>query len=159
MAKYLGNAMILKVESTPSTGTYATIGGSVDHTYAQTAESVDVSDKDSSRWGEILTAGSRNATISMNCWVSDNASFEVMREAWKTDTILYYQFEYSSDQLVIGKFHVDSLEISGANNTAQSASVSFTSSEPPMHGALTDFLLDSDSANITDSNGQYIQGI
>jgi len=157
--KYLGNSLILKIEDTPNSGNYTVVGGSVDHTYSQTSETVDVSDKDSDRWGETLTAGSRGASISMNVWVSDNAQFEIMREAWKTDTILNYEFDYGNSELVIGKFHIESMEVSGGPNTAQTSSVSFTSAEPLLHGKLTDFLLDSDSANLTDSNNQYIQGL
>ena len=53
MAKYLGSAMLLQVETTPGGGTYATIGGSSSHTLTINNEAVDVSDKDSSRWGSF----------------------------------------------------------------------------------------------------------
>lgn len=151
--------MILKVETTPLTGTYAKIGATREHTLTGANEQLDVSDKDSNRWKELLSAGDRSVTVSMNGFVSDNANFEVLRDAWNTDTILFYWLEYGNSQLVIGEFHIDSLEVTGSRATAQEFSCTMTSEGEPMHGALTDFLLDEATANITDENGQYIQGI
>jgi len=158
MAKYLGNALILKVDTNPQTGVYTTIGASSDHTFSLNNEQLDVSDKDSNRWKELLSAGERSATISMNGYVSDNAQFALVEEASKTDTILSYQLEYGDSKLVIGEFHIDTLEVTGSRNTAQNFSITLSSEEEPAIGQLADFLLDENSANILDENGQYIQG-
>jgi len=129
--KYLGNVLLLKVESAPGSGTYNTVGDSVDHTFGVTNESVDVSTKDSNRWGEILAAGGRSATISMNCIVSDDANLEIMRVAWRDDVILNYTIEYGNSKTFVCAFHIESMEVSGGRNTAQTLSVSMTSSGAP----------------------------
>ena len=72
--KYIGNNLLLYVESAPSSGTYVKIGGSSDHTMTLNNEQVDVSDKDSNRWKELLAAGDRSLTISMNGFISDDAN-------------------------------------------------------------------------------------
>lgn len=131
MAKYLGNAMLLKVETTPGGGTYATIGGSSSHTMSLANEVVDVSDKDSNRWKELLAAGDRSLTISMEGFVSDDANFEIARIAARDDVIINYTLEYGNSDTIVGAFHIDSLEVSGARNEGQSFSMSLTNSGEP----------------------------
>lgn len=131
MAKYLGNAMLLKVETTPGGGTYATIGGSSSHSMTLNNEQVDVSDKDSNRWKELLSAGDRSMAISMEGFVSDDANFEIFRVAARDDVILNYTLEYGDSDTVVGAFHIDSLEVSGARNEGQSFSTTLTNSGEP----------------------------
>jgi len=155
--KYLGNAMLLYIEQTPGSGIYQIIGGTSDHTLNINNELLDVSDKDSNRWKESLSAGARGASISMNGFISDNTYYELLETSAKNDTILFYQFIFSDSRLVIGEFHINSFEGSGSNQTAQSFSATFESKGQPMIGKLADFLLDENSANILDENNQYIQ--
>lgn len=131
MAKYLGNAMLLKVETTPGGGTYATIGGSSSHTMSLANEQIDTSDKDSNRWKELLAAGDRSLSISMEGFVSDDANFEIFRIAARDDVIVNFTLEYGNADTIIGAFHIDSLEISGARNEGQSFSASLTNSGEP----------------------------
>jgi len=131
MAKYLGSAMLLRVETTPGGGTYATVGGSSSHSLTWNNEMVDVSDKDSSRWKELLAAGDRSLSISMEGFVSDNANFAIMEAAVESDTILSYQLIYGNSKTIECDFHIDSLEVSGARNEGQSFSMSLTNSGTP----------------------------
>ena len=131
MGKYLGNAMLLKVETTPGGGTYATIGGSSSHSLTINNEMVDVSDKDSSRWKELLSAGDRSISVSMEGFVSDDANFEIFRVAARDDVIINYTLEYGNSETIVGAFHIDSLEVSGARNEGQSFSASLTNSGAP----------------------------
>ena len=131
MAKYLGSAMLLSVETTPSGGVFATVGGSSSHSLTWNNEMVDVSDKDGSRWKELLAAGDRSLSLSMEGFVSDNANFAIMEAAVEADTILNYQFVYGNSKTIEGAFHIDSLEVSGARNEGQSFSMSLTNSGAP----------------------------
>ena len=158
MAKYLGNALLLKVESTPGSGDWQIVGGSSSHTLSISSEVVDTSDKDSNRWKESLNAGTRMASISMEGFVSDNAYFAVMETAAKDDVILNYLLEFGDSKVVNGAFHIDSLEQNGAQNTAQEFSTTISTSDAAVIGALTDFLLDESDLNLLDENNQYIQG-
>jgi predicted secreted protein len=158
MSKYLGNAMLLKLETVANTGTYVDIGGASEHTFTYTNETVEVSDKFTNRWKELLSAGDRMVTITMNGFVTDNAAYAVLESAVETDTIYNYQMAFGNSQILQGSFHVDTNEDSGARSSAQEFSYTFTSTEEPINGALTDFLLDENDANVTDENNQYIQG-
>jgi len=131
MAKYLGNAMLLQVETTPGGGTYATIGGSSSHSMTLSNEQVDISSKDSNRWKELLAAGDRSLSISMEGFVSDDANFEIFRIAARDDVILNYTLTYGNSDTIVGAFHIDSLEVSGARNEGQSFSASLTNSGQP----------------------------
>ena len=131
MAKYLGNNLTLAVESSPASGTYNKIGGSSEHTFTINNEPVDVSDKDSNRWVELLAAGARSLAISMSGFVSSDANYAIMDTAIKNDVILNYQLTFGNSETVTGAFHVASKDIAGAKNDAQSFSVSFASSGIP----------------------------
>lgn len=131
MAKYLGNALKLAIEDTPGSGTYTDIGASSEHTMTINNEQVDVSDKDSNRWKSMLSAGARSLAVSINGFVSDNAQFEQMRVAARDDVILNYQLTYGNGDTVTGAFHIDSFEVGGAYNAAQSFTASLSNSGEP----------------------------
>jgi len=157
--KYLGNALLLKVESPADSGNYFTIGASTEHTISWANEQVDVSDKDGDRWKELLAAGDRVATITMNGFISDDTYFEEFDGYADNDTIVNYQLTYAAGTLVIGKFHVDSIEKTGARNDGQGFSTTLTSSEEPMQGSYPDdFLQDEAGDVLLDETGNYIQG-
>lgn len=131
MAKYLGNALILEVETTPGSGTYSTIAGSSEHTLTINNEAVDVSDKDSNRWRQMIAAGARSLAVSMNGFVSDDAEFEIMRIASRDDVILNYRVTYGNADTITGAFHIDSFEVAGAYNNAQSFTATLSSADEP----------------------------
>ena len=131
MAKYLGNALALAIEDSPGAGTYTTIAGASEHTMTINNEQIDVSDKDSNRWKSLLAAGARTLTISMNGFVSDDTEFELMRVAVRDDTILNYQLTYGNSDTVTGAFHIDSFEVTGAYNGAQSFTATLSNSGEP----------------------------
>ena len=131
MAKYLGNAMVLHVETTPGGGSYALIGGSSSHTLSINNEQVDVSDKDSSRWKELLAAGDRSLSLTMSGFVSSDANFAIMAAAAVADTILNYKLYYGNSKTITGAFHIDSLEYTGERNAGQAFSCTLTNSGAP----------------------------
>jgi len=131
MSKYLGNVMLLLVESSPSSGTYNVIGGSSEHTMTLNNEQVDVSDKDSNRWKELLAAGDRSLSISINGFISDDANFALMEAAAESDTIINYRMAYGNSKTVTGAFHIDSWELSGSRNGGQSFSATLSNSGQP----------------------------
>lgn len=131
MAKYLGNALSLAIEDSPSSGTYTVIAGASEHTMTINNEQIDVSDKDSNRWKSLLAAGARTLTISMNGFVSDDVEFELMRVAARDDVILNYRLTYGNSDTVTGAFHIDSFEVTGAYNNAQSFTATLSNSGEP----------------------------
>jgi len=95
-------------------------------------EQVDVSDKDSNRWKELLAAGDRSLTVSMSGFVSDDPNFVIVEDAAMNDVILNYRLQYGNGKTITGGFHIDSFEISGARNDGQSFSLSFMNSGAPV---------------------------
>ena len=127
MAKYLGNAMLLKIENTG----YMTIGAAQSHTCTINNEQIDVSDKDSNRWRDVLNAGQRSVTIAGNGWFTDDANFEIMHTAAKNDTIVDLQLAYGDGATITGNFHIDSFEFTGEYNGAQTYSFSLSNDGEP----------------------------
>jgi len=131
MAKYAGNDLVLKVESSPGSSSYGTVGGASAHTYTLTNSNVDTTDKDSSRWGEASPFGRRQISFSFNGFVSDNANFALLEAAVEGDTNLRYQIDYGNSRTVESDFHIDSFEATGESEGAQTFSISMTSSGTP----------------------------
>lgn len=131
MAKYLGNALGLAIEDSPGVGTYTNIAGASEHTMSINNEQIDISDKNSNRWKSLLAAGARTLTISMNGFVSDDTEFELMRVAARDDVILNYQLSYGNSETVTGAFHIDSFEVTGGYNSAQSFTATLSNSGEP----------------------------
>ena len=131
MAKYLGNALALAIEDSPGSGTYTTIAGASEHTLTINNEQIDVSDKDNNRWKSLLAAGARTLAVSMNGFISDDVEFEKFRIAARDDTILNYKLTYGNADTVTGAFHIDSFEVSGAFNNAQSFTAQLSNAGEP----------------------------
>ena len=131
MAKYAGNDLVLKVETTPGGGTFGLVGGASSHTYTLTNSNVDTTDKDSSRWGEASPFGRRQIAFSFSGFVSDNANFALVEAAAESDTNLNYQIDYGNSKTVESAFHIDSFEVTGESEGAQTFSISMTSSGTP----------------------------
>lgn len=128
MAKYIGNDMVLKIMNT----TYQTIAGCLSHTLTINNEVIDVSDKDSNRWSDKISAGQRSLAVSFNGWVSDDAEFALMEAAAEGDTIVDLQLAYGNGKTVTGNFHVDSFEYTGEYNGAQAFSCTLSNDGVPI---------------------------
>ena len=127
MAKYIGNDMVLKIQNTG----YQTIAGCLSHTLTINNEVIDVSDKDSNRWSDKISAGQRSLAVSFNGWVSDDAQFALMEAAAEGDTIVDLQLAYGNGKTVTGNFHVDSFEYTGEYNGAQAFSCTLSNDGVP----------------------------
>lgn len=127
MAKYIGNDMVLKIENTG----YMTIAGCLSHTLTINNEVIDVSDKDSNRWADKISAGQRSLAVSFNGWVSDDAQFALMEAAAEGDTIVDLQLAYGNGKTVTANFHVDSFEYTGEYNGAQAFSCTLSNDGVP----------------------------
>ena len=127
MAKYIGNDMVLKIMNT----TYQTIAGCLSHTMTINNEVIDVSDKDSNRWADKISAGQRSINIAFNGWVTDDAQFALMEAAAEGDTIVDLQLAYGNGKTVTANFHVDNFEYTGEYNGAQAFSCTLSNDGEP----------------------------
>jgi TP901-1 family phage major tail protein len=123
MAKYAGEDLTLTVENTG----YQLVGGASEHTMTINNETVDTTDKDSSRWGESKPFGKRSVSVSMSGFVSDNAQFAVLEAAVQADTLVDCQLAYGNSKTATGNWHISSFEYTGSNNDAQQFSLTLES--------------------------------
>ena len=103
-----------------------------EHSFTQNNEPVDVSDKDSNRWMELLAAGARSISLSMSGFVTDGTNYGIMKTAIQNDVILKYRITFANSETITVDFHIVSQDISGAKNDAQAFSVSMGSSGEPI---------------------------
>lgn len=159
MAKFIGNNLLLKLETPAGSGNFVAIGGAVEDTVTWNAEAVDTSDKSTNRWRELTSAGALTASINTTGFINDDTTFELMHDASKTDSILLYRFEWSDAVIMEGRFHIDSFEGSGAYNAVQGFTATFASDGVPMQGVIdTDFLQNEAGENLTTENNLLLQG-
>lgn len=125
--KYTGISMGLSIANTA----YTLIAGARTHTMTVNNEKIDVSDKDSNRWGEVLAAGKRELTISMEGWVTDDAQFALIETAIQDDTVVDLQLAYGNSKTVTGDFHIDSFSYTGEFNGAQSFTCQIVNDDTP----------------------------
>lgn len=129
--KYQGIDMLLKVGDGGGPETFTTLGASSNHTLSINNAQIDVSDKDSNRWGELLAAGRRTMTITVEGLVSDDAQWAIVEDNFQGDVIQNYQLVYGNSQTIEGAFHIDSAEVSGPSDDAQRFSLTLTNSGAP----------------------------
>lgn len=128
MATYAGENLVLKVATSAGSTSYTTIGLMTEHTFTISNENVDITTKDDNRWGSSAPYGKREVSVSGSGIVSDNAAFAQIETVVNTSgTNLAYQIAYGNSKTATGSFIVNSLEYSGANNTAQTFSISMVS--------------------------------
>lgn len=153
--KFLGNNMVVKILTG---GSYVAIGASTEDTLTWNNEQIDVTAKDSSRWTSLISAGARSVTVNMTGFISDETSFDELLDASKNDDLVEIQFEWANDQLVIGPFHVDTFEGTGAYGGAQGFTATLSSANEPMAGTIADFLQDEAGDQLLTETGEFLQG-
>ena len=114
--KFLGISMVLQLNVSSS---YTTIGGCVAHTLVINNETIDVSDKDSSRWSDKLAAGARSLDVSFNGWVNDDTTFALIETAAEDHTVLDLKLLYGDSKTVTSNFYVNSFTYTGEYNGSQ----------------------------------------
>lgn len=132
MAAQKGSDVLVKVDD--GTGTFNTIGGLRSKSISFNAETVDVSDGDSTnKWRELLAgAGFKSSTITGSGVFKDSASEEDVRGYFFNGTHEDYQFIIPDFGTVEGPFQVTSLDYAGEHNGEATYSMTFESA-----GALT----------------------
>lgn len=129
MAKYKGRLFLLQVEDTPGLGTFSTIGAlsNVSTTFNQ--EEVDITDKGSAPWKELLAdAGIRSFAISADGFYSDDSVFQILYTAALNGVILNYRIISEAGDQFEGAFNIASTERSGGTSDAEAFTISLSSS-------------------------------
>ena len=115
MAAQKGKDLLLKVDNS---GTFLTVAGLRSRRIAFNAETVDITDAESTgRWRELLGgAGVQRASLSGSGIFKDGTSDALVRSTFFAGTILSWQIIIPSFATLTGSFQVTALEYSGEHN-------------------------------------------
>lgn len=117
MAAQKGKDLLLKIDS-DGQGTFMTVAGLRSRTIAFNAETVDVTDQESSgQWRELLVgAGIKTARISGGGIFKDQASDELVRATFFAGTLRNWQIMIPDFGMISGPFEITGFELSGRHD-------------------------------------------
>ena len=128
MAVQKGSALLVKVGNAASPEVFTTVAGLRDTSISINAETIDVTNKDSSRVRTLLAdAGIQSFSISGSGVFTDAASEQLILTNFSATTFLNYQFLVPDYNTFTGAFQVTSIEYSGSYNGEVTYSMSFES--------------------------------
>jgi len=128
MAVQKGSALLVKVGNAASPEVFTTVAGLRDTSISINAETIDVTNKDSSRVRTLLAdAGIQSFSISGSGVFTDSASEQLILTNFSATTFLNYQFLVPDYNTFTGAFQVTSIEYSGSYNGEVTYSMSFES--------------------------------
>jgi len=131
MAAEKGRAFVLKIGDGATSETFNTIGGMRSNSMTINGEQVNISDKDSAGWRELLAdAGEKSVSLSGSGVFKDTASEGTLQTAATSQTIDNYEIVFESGAKFTGAFQVSNLEYTGENNSELTFSASLESSGP-----------------------------
>ena len=129
MAVQKGSDLLVKVGNAGSPEAFTTIAGLRDTSIAINAETIDVTNKDSSRNRTLLAdAGIKSFSISGSGVFTDSASEQTILTNFNASTFKNYQFLVPDFNTFTGAFQVTSMEYSGSYNGEVTYTMSFESS-------------------------------
>jgi len=130
MAVQKGSALLVKVGDGASPEVFTTVAGLRDTSISINAETIDVTNKDSSRVRTLLAdAGIKSFSISGSGVFTDSASEQTILTNFSASTFSNYQFLVPDYNTFSGKFQVVSIEYAGSYNGEVTYSMSFESAD------------------------------
>ena len=128
MAVQKGSALLVKVGNGGSPEAFTTVAGLRDTSISINAETIDVTNKDSSRVRTLLAnAGIKSFSISGSGVFTDGASEQTILTNFSATTFSNYQFLVPDFNTFTGAFQVTAIEYSGTYNDAVTYTMSFES--------------------------------
>jgi TP901-1 family phage major tail protein len=114
MTAQQGRALLLKIGDGADPETFATVAGLRATTLAFNAQSVDITNADSTEmWRELLSAGVKSASVSGSGVFKDAASDAAIRGAFFDQRLANWQIVIPSFGTVSGAFKIVSLQYDG----------------------------------------------
>ena len=128
MAVQKGSGLLVKIGNAASPEVFSTVAGLRDTSISINSETIDVTNKDSSRVRTLLAnAGIKSFSISGSGVFTDAASEQSVLTAFSATTFSNYQFLVPDYNTFTGAFQVATLEYSGSYNGEVTYSMSFES--------------------------------
>jgi len=136
MAAESGRGFLVKIGDGGSPETYSTLAGMRTTSMTVNAEIVDVTNKDSAGWRELLSgAGVRRMSVSGAGVFADSQAESLMRSHALAGSVANYQIVFENGDLFSGAFQVASLDYSGDHNGERTYTLSLESAGPVSVGA------------------------
>lgn len=133
MPAQAGKNFILKVEDDVTPDQYNTVGGFRSNNFSVNGEAIDVSDKDSAGWKELLDGGGlRSMSVSGSGVFKDTAGEEQVRALAFSSALHKFEITTGNGDKFTGTFQLTSYERSGEHAGEETFSISLESS-----GAIT----------------------
>ena len=133
MAVQKGSAVLMKIGNAGSPETFTTIGALRSTSITINSETIDVTNKDSSRNRALLAdAGIKSFSISGSGVFTDSASEQTILTNFSSSTFKNYQFLVPDFNTFTGAFQITTIEYAGSYNGEVTYSMSFESA-----GAIT----------------------
>tara|TARA_R100001510_G_C7639142_1_gene196893 strand:+ start:87 stop:491 length:405 start_codon:yes stop_codon:yes gene_type:complete len=126
MAAQRGKALLLKIDIS---GTMTTVGGMRSTSMTLNDEAVDITNKDSGSFRELLPSGGiQSMTITASGVFTDSTAEQTLRSAYGTSTFKSYNIIVPDLGTYAGTFMIASLEYAGEYNGEATYSVTLESS-------------------------------
>ena len=126
MAAQRGKALLLKIDIS---GTMTTVGGMRSTSMTLNDEAVDITNKDSGSFRELLPSGGiQSMTITASGVFTDSTAEQTLRSAYGTSSFKSYNVIVPDLGTYAGTFMIASLEYAGEYNGEATYSMSFESS-------------------------------
>ena len=133
MAVQKGSALLVKIGNAGSPEAFTTVAGLRDTSISMNAETIDVTNKDSTKVRTLLAdAGIQSFSISGSGVFTDSASEASCRTAFSASTFSNFQLLVPDFGTFTGAFQVTTIEYAGSYNGEVTYSMSFESA-----GAIT----------------------
>lgn len=129
MAADKGRDFVLKVGDGATSEAFNTVGGMRTTGIAFSGQAVNVSDKDSAGWQELLAAaGETKVTISAQGVFKGTTYEGTMRTNFLAQSIDNYEIHFGDGHKFAGAFQITAFEYTGENNGARMYSLTLESS-------------------------------
>ena len=129
MAVQKGSALLVKAGNAASPEVFTTVAGLRDTSISINSETVDVTNKDSSRNRVLLAdAGIKSFSISGSGVFTDSASEQTILTNFSSSTFKNYQFLVPDFNTFTGAFQITTMEYAGSYNGEVTYTMSFESS-------------------------------
>jgi len=123
-----GNSFLLQIATTFNGTTYNTVAAMRTNSLTINNTNVDITNKDSSGWQELLSGGGvRSISLSAEGVYSDGTGQATMISASMASTHWNFKLIDEVGDYFEGPFHVDSLTFGGDANAEENFSISLTS--------------------------------
>jgi TP901-1 family phage major tail protein len=123
-----GTDILVQVETTPGGGTYETIGGQTSHTATLNNSPIDITNKASQSWREILEGeGLQSFDLSLELIISSDTYYATVKTAARNKSILSYRITMGGETATFSAY-IATHATSAPDNDKYTASLSFQSS-------------------------------